>query len=400
MNREKKVCGSGFRVQLKPIAVGLMLAVFANLASATELQWRKVGPKRFSPSGYSQPISKAADSSKTSPPTRPTARRDGAVRKVAFEEDARQIFEGPSFDAQQAAGSSDRSVVVDQADTVEASPSRTVRSAQLDFRPPTDSNGRYGEQMFDSEEPHEQPLFEEESSEMELEEEMPLPPESIPPDDATQPEDDFRQPGAQQRQPPRTFQPAPPRDRPRPDPFVESDLEPDAGLPPIDDPSLADEGSEAQVDCDQEFRRLKEHTLNQVSLDIAIVGNPGRDFPFECSIDDGTWHTGRYWNEITYMWKASALCHKPLYFENESLERYGHSWGPYVDPLVSGAHFFVTLPVLPYCMGVTPPNECMYTLGHYRPGSCAPYTINPVPISLRGAMLEAGAVVGTAAILP
>ena len=133
---------------------------------------------------------------------------------------------------------------------------------------------------------------------------------------------------------------------------------------------------------------------------IAVSGNQGEDFPFECSIDDGAWHTGRSWCETTYMWKASALCHKPLYFEDEALERYGHSWGPCLDPLVSGAHFFTKLPVLPYCMGVTPPCECVYTLGHYRPGSCAPYTIDPIPISCRGALFEAGAVVGTAVVLP
>jgi hypothetical protein len=38
--------------------------------------------------------------------------------------------------------------------------------------------------------------------------------------------------------------------------------------------------------------------------------------------------------------------------------------------------------------------------GHYRPGSCAPYYIEPLPISCRGALFQAGAVVGTAAILP
>jgi hypothetical protein len=100
------------------------------------------------------------------------------------------------------------------------------------------------------------------------------------------------------------------------------------------------------------------------------------------------------------MWKASALCHKPLYFEDEQLERYGHSWPPCCQPLVSGAHFFTRLPVIPYCMGVEPPNECIYALGHYRPGSCAPYLCSPIPISARGAIFEAGAAVGAAAILP
>jgi hypothetical protein len=100
------------------------------------------------------------------------------------------------------------------------------------------------------------------------------------------------------------------------------------------------------------------------------------------------------------MWKASALCHKPLYFEDEQLERYGHSYSPCFQPFISGAHFFTRPFVLPYCMGVEPPCECVYALGHYRPGNCAPYMCNPIPISPRGALFQAGAVVGTAAALP
>jgi hypothetical protein len=51
-------------------------------------------------------------------------------------------------------------------------------------------------------------------------------------------------------------------------------------------------------------------------------------------------------------------------------------------------------------MGVEPPCECIYALGHYRPGNCAPYMCNPVPLSFRGALFEAGVVTGTAAALP
>ena len=47
-----------------------------------------------------------------------------------------------------------------------------------------------------------------------------------------------------------------------------------------------------------------------------------------------------------------------------------------------------------------PPHECRYALGYYRPGSCAPYLIPPVPLSLRGALLEAGAVVGGVFLIP
>ena len=51
-------------------------------------------------------------------------------------------------------------------------------------------------------------------------------------------------------------------------------------------------------------------------------------------------------------------------------------------------------------MGLEPPNECIYTLGYYRPGDCAPYMIDPLPLSVRGALFEAGAWVGGVAIFP
>ena len=71
------------------------------------------------------------------------------------------------------------------------------------------------------------------------------------------------------------------------------------------------------------------------------------------------------------------------------LERYGHSWNPIVEPFVSGAHFFASVPLLPYKMGLRPPNECVYTLGYYRPGSCAPYMFDPIPFSVRAAATQA-----------
>ena len=205
----------------------------------------------------------------------------------------------------------------------------------------------------------------------------------------------------EQRQP-RTFQPAPPRERPpRPDPFVEADDEPNAGLPPIRrSHARRRTAAGSRRSATKSSPKLKARTADEVELEHRRGRRQGEDFPFECSIDDGSWHDGRCWCETTYMWKASALCHKPLYFEDEALERYGHSWGPCLDPLVSGAHFFCTLPVLPYCMGVHPPNECMYALGHYRPGNCAPYMFDPMPLSCRGAAFQAGATTGAVFVIP
>ena len=123
------------------------------------------------------------------------------------------------------------------------------------------------------------------------------------------------------------------------------------------------------------------------------------EIPVEC-IDADEKLVARDWIPSTLNWHASAVCHKPLYFEEVQLERYGHTLGPVAQPIFSTAHFFVNIAVLPYKMGINPPQECQYVLGYYRPGSCAPWHIPPVPLSVRGALSEAGAWVGGVAIFP
>lgn len=121
--------------------------------------------------------------------------------------------------------------------------------------------------------------------------------------------------------------------------------------------------------------------------------------PTECPLDDEQF-AGRDWLAANLNWKASALCHKPLYFEEVALERYGHTAGPLKQPFISAAHFFGSLVTLPYQMGINPPQECQYALGYYRPGSCAPWLVPPVPISVRGGLAEAGVWLGGIYIIP
>ena len=109
----------------------------------------------------------------------------------------------------------------------------------------------------------------------------------------------------------------------------------------------------------------------------------------------------RDWQSTLFAWKASALCHKPLYFEDIELERYGQTCSPLFQPIISATKFYLALPILPYMMGLEPPCECIYPLGYYRPGSCdSVFIIPPVPISLRGALLEAGVWVAGVALVP
>lgn len=127
--------------------------------------------------------------------------------------------------------------------------------------------------------------------------------------------------------------------------------------------------------------------------------------PAECILRDtrkdvALLRDNRQWLASTYTWHASALCHKPLYFEEAQLERYGHTAGRIRQPLLSGAHFFGSMILLPYQMAISPPWECEYSLGYYRPGSCAPWHIPPFPFSPRAALTQAGVVVGGIMIVP
>jgi hypothetical protein len=164
----------------------------------------------------------------------------------------------------------------------------------------------------------------------------------------------------------------------------------------------AGEDSEMRLPSDDEFAQSPEiredkcptpRDLKPISeISNKIAAEPGI-FPQECMLSDEPFKP-RNFAVTTYTWKASALCHKPLYFEQPGVERYGHTWGPLLQPVVSSAHFFGSVIMLPYKMGVEPPWECVYPLGYYRPGSCAPYTVGPVPISLRGALAQTGATLG------
>ncbi|MCP4890314.1 MAG: hypothetical protein GY904_27425 [Planctomycetaceae bacterium] len=139
--------------------------------------------------------------------------------------------------------------------------------------------------------------------------------------------------------------------------------------------------------------------INQLSeADIAyITENWG--LPKECLIEQIA-AAPRQWTPMTMTWKASNLCHTPLYFEDVNLERYGHTRGPLLEPFAQSAHFFGNILVLPYKMGVHSPRECQFALGYYRPGNCAPWIKPPVPISARGAIAQAATMTGLFWLIP
>lgn len=105
------------------------------------------------------------------------------------------------------------------------------------------------------------------------------------------------------------------------------------------------------------------------------------------------------WAPMLAAWEAPAFYHRPLYFEEVNLERYGHKHR-YLQPVYSAAHFFGNALALPYKMGVNPPCERIYTLGHYRPGDCNPHDRHGLPFSWRGVIYTGAFYSGIGAAFP
>ncbi len=82
------------------------------------------------------------------------------------------------------------------------------------------------------------------------------------------------------------------------------------------------------------------------------------------------------------------------------LERHGQTRRPLVQPLASGARFFLTAPVLPYAMVVDRPCQVRSTLGHFRPGSGAPLLLQRPPLQADAGVVEAGTWVGLIFLIP
>jgi len=150
------------------------------------------------------------------------------------------------------------------------------------------------------------------------------------------------------------------------------------------------------IDTGDDIKRIR---IQDLGSDEKCFLTAYWNLPYECGWTDQPF-LGRNWAPLEVNWTASALCHKPLYFEDRALERYGHMTGPISQVALSGAHFFGSAALLPYQMGMYPPNECRYALGYYRPGNCAPHLIPPVPLSARGAAYQAGAVLGAIYWIP
>ena len=183
----------------------------------------------------------------------------------------------------------------------------------------------------------------------------------------------------------------------------------DAGRPPAQRPSATLEDPCAVAEAEKK--------LFELGIDISLPeGRLPTDFAAAC------WDTvhqpgnalvgWRSWPASTYLWDATCFYHRPLYFEEINLERYGYGCAGCLQPAASAAHFFGTVPALPYLIAAAtrhpanilgagcPPHECVYTLGHYRPGSCPPWRHHWPPCDPLAAAAQGGVVTGLIFLIP
>jgi hypothetical protein len=83
------------------------------------------------------------------------------------------------------------------------------------------------------------------------------------------------------------------------------------------------------------------------------------------------------WGPERYCWQSPAFCYSPLYFEQPNLERYGQGKGQPFASTVSAAYFVGQVTTLPIAVLCNPPWRKECTLGHHRPGNCAPIQRKP-----------------------
>ncbi len=121
---------------------------------------------------------------------------------------------------------------------------------------------------------------------------------------------------------------------------------------------------------------------------------PRMDLPESGSDREQDWE----WTEI--QWEAANTYSNPRYFEDRMLERHGHQTLGKLQPLASGARFFAAIPMLPYLMAVSEPDEKEYSLGYYRSGNAVPALRQRPPFERRAVLSETAVLSGFFLLVP
>jgi len=111
--------------------------------------------------------------------------------------------------------------------------------------------------------------------------------------------------------------------------------------------------------------------------------------------------TDRVFSGLNYYWLASNVSYNPLYFEDPTLERYGHVHiHDCIEPLYGIGRFGVQLLGLPYQMAMRSPCDQVSPLGYFRPGEPAPKQHYQIPFDGRAAAIATGVYTGLFFLVP
>lgn len=137
------------------------------------------------------------------------------------------------------------------------------------------------------------------------------------------------------------------------------------------------------------------------SLSYALRDIDATQLPqdFDSRLDKGE-YLARQSSPTVLQWAPTNFYHYPLYFEDPTLERYGHTYHPLIQPFASTGRFAGQLVGLPYQMVLHPVHSRQYALGYYRPGEVAPKKHYQIPFNTEATIMETAAVIGLFLILP
>jgi hypothetical protein len=154
------------------------------------------------------------------------------------------------------------------------------------------------------------------------------------------------------------------------------------------DPPAAQEPNEPLSARQEVFRSLGFRRITD--LGVSIAPPPGRlPAPITTpptSQEPGTAIAGlnyRYSLQPFY-WESSALCHRPIYFEDWRLDRAGRAYRPAVQFPLSFGKYYTRFPAVPAQMVFHPPWMKIYTLGYGRASTDLVNQPMPFPLEWTG----------------
>ncbi|MCA9154390.1 MAG: hypothetical protein KDA38_06360, partial [Planctomycetales bacterium] len=118
---------------------------------------------------------------------------------------------------------------------------------------------------------------------------------------------------------------------------------------------------------------IGEISVTMPSVNAANDGDYPRDLWGESEEAPFTSFGARdFWPTNLAAWEPPRVVHRPLYWDETPLERYGQTRHPVLQPLTSTAHFFGTFFVTPAKLVIEPPLSPATDAGLFRPGSPVP----------------------------